>query len=63
MTDRRLQCVDCKQEFTFSVKDQGFYQQMNFSEPKRCKPCRERKKAVNAAAPAPTDRKANRGRA
>lgn len=45
MADQKLQCVDCGSEFDFSERDQEFFQEKGFSAPKRCKPCRIKKKA------------------
>jgi len=43
--DRQLTCVQCEQEFTFSVDDQEYHARMEFeNEPKRCKPCRAERK-------------------
>lgn len=42
--DKQLECVDCKQSFLFSAKDQLFFEEKQFVPPKRCKPCREAKK-------------------
>ena len=36
-----LRCVDCGQEFTFSVDEQLFFTSKQLSIPKRCKPCRK----------------------
>lgn len=48
MTDKTLTCVDCGKEFTFTVSEQEFYKEKGFTnEPKRCKECREAKKAQN----------------
>lgn len=44
MPDRTLQCVDCKADFTHSERDQEFFLQKGFTDPKRCKPCRDVKK-------------------
>lgn len=46
MPDQVLTCVDCKGSFTFTERDQEFYASQNppFSPPKRCKPCRQKKK-------------------
>ncbi len=44
-TDRTLTCVDCGQAFTFTARDQEFYAQRSFSEPRRCPSCRAAKKA------------------
>ena len=44
--DRQLTCRDCGQMFTFTAGEQEFYEKKGFrEEPKRCKPCREVRKA------------------
>jgi CxxC-x17-CxxC domain-containing protein len=44
--DKSIQCSDCGTTFTFSAKDQEFFQQKGFTnEPKRCPECRRSKKA------------------
>lgn len=44
--DKVIVCKDCGNEFTFTVRDQEFYEQMGFqNEPVRCKECRDKKKA------------------
>jgi hypothetical protein len=43
--DRELNCVDCGSPFTWAGGEQAFYQKQGFSEPKRCKRCREAKRA------------------
>jgi hypothetical protein len=42
--DKELTCVDCRGKFLHSAKDQEFFAERDFSEPKRCKPCRQAKK-------------------
>jgi CxxC-x17-CxxC domain-containing protein len=43
--DKSLQCSDCGTTFTFSAKDQEFFQTKGFTnEPKRCPDCRRAKK-------------------
>ena len=61
--DRPLQCLDCKNEFIFTAGEQEFYEKKGFREiPKRCKPCREARKARRSdggernAAPQQNDR-------
>jgi CxxC-x17-CxxC domain-containing protein len=44
MSDRTLTCRDCGQEFTFTEGEQAFYQERGFSEPTRCKACRDKRK-------------------
>lgn len=44
--DEIIVCKDCGKEFTFTAKDQAFYDQMGFkNKPVRCKDCRDAKKA------------------
>src|SRR5579875_401704 len=43
--DQQLTCSDCGQEFTFTSEDQAFFLERGYSAPKRCKPCRQAKKA------------------
>lgn len=50
LQDREIVCLDCRQEFTWTAGEQQFYMSKDppLSEPKRCKPCREAKKAEYA---------------
>ena len=46
MEDKVIVCQDCGQEFVFTVGEQEFYKAKGFdNEPKRCKACREKRKA------------------
>lgn len=49
MADKAIVCKDCGQEFTFTEREQEFYSSKNFSEPVRCKACREARKAQKQA--------------
>lgn len=40
LQDMTLTCKDCGQSFVWSVDEQEFYKQKNFSAPLRCKDCR-----------------------
>ncbi len=40
-----IQCDDCHQEFIFSVGEQAFFAERNFTPPKRCPECRAVRKA------------------
>ena len=43
--DKSLQCSDCGIAFTFSAKDQEFFQTKGYTnDPKRCPTCREARK-------------------
>ena len=44
MEDRTLVCKDCGAEFVFTVGEQEFYKEKGFTEPFRCKECREARK-------------------
>jgi len=44
--DKTIECVDCGQEFVHSAEDQARYAERGFTnEPKRCRDCREKRKA------------------
>lgn len=44
--DKTIECVDCGNEFAFTARDQEFYAEKGFTnEPKRCRDCRNKKKA------------------
>jgi hypothetical protein len=53
-TDTVLLCVDCKSEFIWTSGEQLFFHDKGFTEPKRCKPCRDKKKAARATGAAMT---------
>ena len=43
--NKSIQCADCGVTFTFSVKDQEFFQSKGYTnEPKRCPECRRARK-------------------
>jgi hypothetical protein len=56
MEDKTLICKDCGAEFIFTVRDQEFYKENNFSEPLRCKPCRDARKRSNGNRNRPSNR-------
>ena len=43
--DKEITCKDCNQSFTFTAGEQEFFQERGFSEPIRCKPCRDIRKS------------------
>jgi hypothetical protein len=45
MPDKTLKCVACHQEFPFTEGEQEFYAARQYTDPKRCKPCRDERKA------------------
>ncbi len=43
--DRKLECVDCGADLVFSAGEQSFFYEHHFTnEPKRCKPCKLKRK-------------------
>ena len=55
-TDKTLTCVECKNEFVFTARDQEFHASKGFTnEPKRCPSCRQARRVARGetvAAPA-----------
>ena len=49
MADKTLTCSDCGMEFDFTEREQAFYAEKGFSEPRRCPSCRQSRKAARAA--------------
>ncbi|MCK5660403.1 MAG: zinc-ribbon domain-containing protein [Methanosarcinales archaeon] len=45
MEDETLSCSDCNEDFIFTVGEQEFFQERNFDAPRRCKECRDKRKA------------------
>ncbi len=42
--DRVIECIDCSEQFVFCAGEQLFFQEKQFkNEPKRCKPCKEKR--------------------
>jgi hypothetical protein len=46
--DLNLQCCDCGTMFVFTISEQEFFRELGFQTPRRCRPCRERRKAERA---------------
>ena len=47
--DKTIVCKDCGKEFVFTAGEQDFYAQREFSEPVRCKECRDARKNSSRA--------------
>jgi len=43
--EQTLTCADCGRDFSFTERDQEYYREKGFEPPKRCKDCRDAKKA------------------
>jgi CxxC-x17-CxxC domain-containing protein len=44
ITDRRISCIDCHQDFVWTVGEQIFFRDKGLlNPPKRCKPCKQAK--------------------
>jgi hypothetical protein len=49
MGDKKIKCIDCYKDFIFTAGEQEFFEEKGYSEPIRCKDCRERLKKEPAA--------------
>jgi hypothetical protein len=43
--DKLLKCVECGTDFPWTIGEQKFYSERDFTPPKRCKRCRDARKA------------------
>jgi CxxC-x17-CxxC domain-containing protein len=48
VADKTLTCSDCGMEFEFTEREQAFYAEKGFSEPRRCTSCRASRKAARS---------------
>lgn len=46
MPDVELPCVQCKENFNFTEKEQEIFYQRNLAQPQRCPKCRSKKAAT-----------------
>ncbi|MFC1857581.1 zinc-ribbon domain containing protein [Thermodesulfobacteriota bacterium] len=46
MRTKEITCLQCGDEFEFTVEDQKYFNARGFDEPKRCPSCRRRKLKV-----------------
>ncbi|MBA2706290.1 MAG: zinc-ribbon domain containing protein [Gemmatimonadaceae bacterium] len=53
MSDEMIQCRDCPTEFLFTEGELAFYVEKGYQPPKRCKPCRDKRKNQQAATAQP----------
>ena len=51
MPDTEMSCVQCKEVFLFTEKEQGIFYQRNMMAPQRCLKCRSKKAAKGENAP------------
>lgn len=51
MPDVEIPCVQCKETFLFTEKEQEMFYQRNMMAPQRCLRCRSKKAAASADAP------------
>ena len=45
MPDQEIICAECGTAFTFTEREQEYYRERNLSQPKRCKACRDARRA------------------
>src|SRR3954469_7510607 len=48
VADKTLTCSDCGMEFEFTEREQAFYAEKGFTEPRRCPSCRASRKAARS---------------
>jgi len=46
--DITIMCADCQEEFVFTIGEQKFYEEKDFTPPKRCQRCRAVRKTQQA---------------
>lgn len=44
-TDITITCKDCGKDFVFTASGQAFFAEKGYTQPVRCKSCREKRKA------------------
>jgi CxxC-x17-CxxC domain-containing protein len=49
VADKTLTCSDCGMEFAFTEREQAFYAEKGFTEPRRCPSCRASRKAARSS--------------
>lgn len=45
MEDITIICTDCEHTFLFTAREQQYFAQRGYQQPKRCKPCRDYRKS------------------
>jgi CxxC-x17-CxxC domain-containing protein len=45
MPDLEITCSECSTPFEFTEREQEYYRERNLTHPKRCKPCRDARRA------------------
>lgn len=45
MPDLEITCAECGNSFEFGEREQDYYRERGLSHPKRCKPCRDARRA------------------
>jgi len=45
MPDQEITCAECGAAFIFTEREQEYYRERGLSSPKRCKPCRDARRA------------------
>jgi hypothetical protein len=45
LTDQTILCRDCGEPFVFTAREAEFFRTLGFTPPRRCRPCRDVRKA------------------
>lgn len=48
MSDEVIVCADCRSEFTFTESEASFFASKGLTKPRRCKPCRQKRRDAKA---------------
>jgi hypothetical protein len=54
MPDLEITCSECNSPFVFTEREQEYYRERNLTHPKRCKPCRDARRANFGSTRAPS---------
>ena len=50
MSDEVINCADCRTDFTFTENEAKFFTEKGLTKPRRCVPCRRKRRAEKEAA-------------
>lgn len=54
MPDKTIKCLECQKDFVWSESEQEFFKSQGLTnEPKRCPPCRAKRRVEKASNPRP----------
>lgn len=54
MSDEVINCADCRIDFSLTVSEADFFASKGLTKPRRCKPCRQKRRDAKATDPSTT---------